>query len=261
MKKPEETNILHIELMQRESITLCLLGDSPFIFNAMSFKAKQELLFPKGRKTASDKAVNLKHDPLQEFRSSMYTHRDDKHLTRLLFPTNAFKGAAMSAALRIPGIKKTEIGQLLIVDGQSTDMYGVPQLLMSVVRMADINHTPDIRTRAILPTWACRIKCIFVRPQLTSSQIGNLLANAGQVIGVGDYRQEKGVGEYGRFSIVSEDNPAFKSLTKTGTLRAQDAAIANPATYDAETDELFSWFKAEAKVRDREITRIVKKAG
>lgn len=49
-----------------------ILGTSPLICCRMSMKAWQELLAPKGRKSAADKAITLKHDPLQEFRDAPY---------------------------------------------------------------------------------------------------------------------------------------------------------------------------------------------
>jgi len=49
-----------------------LKGKTPIIFNAMSAKAKHDLLLPKGRKTAAEKAQTLKHDPEEEYRNSVY---------------------------------------------------------------------------------------------------------------------------------------------------------------------------------------------
>ncbi len=50
----------------------CILGTSPLILNRMSQKAQRELLMPKGKKTAVEKATTLKHRPVEEFRASAY---------------------------------------------------------------------------------------------------------------------------------------------------------------------------------------------
>lgn len=226
-------------------IDCCILGRSPLIFNRVSEKAKRQLLMPKGKKTAADKASSLKHNPMAEYRASVYRTLNDAAPTRLVFPSGAFKGAMATAALDLPGTKKTEIGRLVSVDGWNISMFGTPQLLMSIVRSADMNRTPDVRTRAILPEWACRVSIRFVKPRLRDQAIINLIAAAGFTAGVGDFRQEKGKGSFGLFNIVSHDNPDFLRVTQTQTRAEQDAALNDPACFDAETEELLTWFDAE----------------
>ena len=62
----------------RGKIEFCVLGTTPLIHNRMSQKVLQELLFPKGRKNAAEKAVTMKHNPMEEFRNSPYIINDDK---------------------------------------------------------------------------------------------------------------------------------------------------------------------------------------
>ena len=59
-----------------------VVGITPFVCNAMSAKAKHNLLMPKGRKTAVEKAQSLKHNPVEEFVNSAYKWADDSHPTR-----------------------------------------------------------------------------------------------------------------------------------------------------------------------------------
>ena len=63
-----EISIMEVVEGQME---FCILGTSPFICNRMSQKAWFELLAPQ-KKTAADKAANMKHDPMAEFRNSPY---------------------------------------------------------------------------------------------------------------------------------------------------------------------------------------------
>lgn len=240
--KTEEISILQ---MTHDSVSFALIGTSPLIFNAVSFKSKQMLLMPRGRMTDADKAANLKHNPPEEFRNSVYRSLDDAAPTRLIFPASAFKGAMMTAALDLPGTKKTEIGRLSWVEGQYVAIYGVPQLLMSVVRSADINRTPDIRTRAILPEWACVVHIRFVRPKLSAQAMAHLVAAGGITSGIGDFRQEKGKGSFGQYQPVDAADAAFKRIVTAGGRAAQDAALADPVCYDVETEEMLSWFSAE----------------
>lgn len=227
----------------------CIVGTSPLILNRMSQKAQRELLMPKGRKTAVDKATSLKHVPVDEYRASAYTLKDDAQPTLLALLSTAFKGAIRSAALDMPGAKKAQIGRLTYIDGEFVGIYGVPKLFMSITRSADMNKTPDVRTRAIVPAWACRLRITYVQPLIRAQAVANLLAAAGITIGVGDWRPEKGAGSYGQFRIAFEDDADFKRIVKVGGRAAQQAALDHPVCYDDETTELLSWFDDERSKR------------
>src|SRR5574343_117140 len=159
-KKDSSIQIIEINTQVAE---VCIVGTTPMVQNCMSQKAKMQLLLPPKRKTA------------------------------------AVKATIRCAALMVPGTSKAEIGRSVFVHGETIPVYGVPQLFMSVTRNSDINRTPDVRTRAILPQWAMRFKVRFLVPLLSQDAIANLIAAAGIVMGIGDWRPEKGSGDYGSF--------------------------------------------------------------
>lgn len=247
-KKVETAEISVLEISQG-NVQVAIVGTSPLIFNRMAEKAKRELLMPKGRKTAADRAQSLKHVPIDEYRNSVYRSIDPASVTRLCLPAPAFKGAMATAALDLPGTKKTEIGRLTWVTGTTVQVWGVPQLLMSVVRSADMAKTPDIRTRAILPEWCCILNVNFVRPKLHARAVCNLLAAAGITVGVGDFRQEKGKGSFGQFRLVEAGDADLKRIMATGGREAQDNALINPVCYDIDSEELLAWYDAEITQR------------
>jgi hypothetical protein len=226
-----------------------IVGTSPIILNRMSQKAMHELLLPKGKKTAVEKATTLKHRPLDEYRASAYTLKDDDAPTLLAVLSTAFKGALRSAALDMPGAKKSQIGRLTYVEGEYVGIFGEPKLFMSVTRSADMNKTPDVRTRAIVPKWACHLTVTFVQPLIRNQAVANLLAAAGITIGVGDWRPEKGSGSYGQFKLVGHDDPEYRDIVKNGGRAAQVRALEHPTCYDDETTELLSWFQDEISRR------------
>jgi hypothetical protein len=255
-KKTEEkkTEITVIELEQGE-VTIHAVGRTPLIFNRMSEKAKRELLLPSRKKTDADKAATLKHEPVQEYRDSVYRWGGDTPTTRLKIPSGAFKGSLRTAALDLPGTRKTEIGRLVYVMDDYIDFYGVPQLLMSVVRNAGANHAPDIRTRAIVRNWCCSFTVLFVEGKLTIKSISNLAHAAGVLCGVGDWRQEKGSGSHGMFRVCHEDDEEYQRILAEGGREQQDAALDKYTCYDEDTDELLSWYHAEILRRGREKPR------
>ncbi len=241
----EEISIIEV---QQGRFEVCILGKSPLILNRMSEKAARELLLPR-KKTAADKAANLKHNPPEEYRASAYKSTGANDPTRLLMLSTAFKGAMRSVATDIPGAAKAQIGRLTYVAGDYVPIYGVPKLFMSITRSADMNKTPDVRTRAIVPEWACRLSVTYVKPILREKDVVNLLAAAGIMRGVGDWRPEKGAGAYGQFSLVSDMDKDFVRVVKTGGRVAQDKALADPEPYDVESAELLAWFTEEAERR------------
>lgn len=224
-------------------------GTSPLILNRMSQKTWFELLAPQGRKSAAIKASSMKHDPLQEFRDSPYILKDPKSATLLGVMSSGFKKAMGTAALRTPGVKKTEIGQLVYVPGEFVEVFGVPKVFMAITRSADMNRTPDVRTRAILPEWACKLTVTFVKPALRETSIANLLAAAGIISGIGDWRQEKGSGSFGSFVLTSPDDADYKRIVSKMGRKAQQAALDEPEAYNDETSEMLAWFDVEMKRR------------
>jgi len=244
-----DSEITDILKVSTGAFECCIVGTSPLVLNRMSEKAKHELLMPKGRKNAVERATSLKHVPVDEYRASAYTLKDTSRPTLLALMSTAFKGALRSAALDMPGAKKAQIGRLTYIEGEYVGIYGVPKLFMSIVRSADMNKTPDVRTRAIVPEWACQLRVTFVQPLIRAQAVANLLAAAGITIGVGDGRPEKGAMSYGQFRIADKDDPEFKRILKEGARKAQQAALDSPVCYDDETTELLSWFDHERSQR------------
>lgn len=239
--KSETLNIMPI---RQQKVDFCIVSESPLYFNRMQEKALRTFLIP-GRKVSTDAerlARGLKHNPPVEYRGSVYRDQTPNGPTRCVFPSPALKGAMSTAALDIPGARKAEIGRLVWVEGYSRPIWGVPKLKMDIVHSADIQRTPDVRTRAFLPEWCSVLTVSFVKPKLTEELVAVLLSGGGILCGIGDYRQEKGKGDYGRFRLCSPDDPDFLRIQATGGRAAQDAALLNPEPADLETEEMLGWF-------------------
>lgn len=238
--KKAEAGSLHIDALKQGRVTLRMIGTTPLYFNAMSVKAKRTLLIGGGKKTAAERK-ELKHDPEQEFRDSVY--RQSSGETLLCFPAPGVKGAMATAALETPGVTKTSVQRLIFLPQQRINVWGKPYLKMDVVRSADMAKTPDIRTRAYLPRWCAEVDIAFVTPTLSVHSVVSLLANAGVIVGIGDFRQEKGRGSFGTFAVSGDDlgdwADDWAAITAEGRL-VQEAALDAPDVADDETAELMA---------------------
>ena len=242
------TTEITITPLKRGTTRLRMIGTTPLYQNRMASKVKQMLLVGGKKKTKADRA-EIKHDPHQEYRDAAEILDDGP--TALGLKVIAVKAAMCTAALETPGLKKTEAQRLLLMPGSFIPLYGTPCLKMDVVRSADINRTPDIRTRPFLPVWGAEIEVQFVTPQLSVESVVSLLCNAGILIGVGDFRQEKGKGTYGSFRVIHEDeqDDEWDDLVRNHGREAQEPALADPAYADKDTEDLMEFFHAEVRHR------------
>lgn len=241
--KDTESETIKIAPLMMQTATLRLIGTTPLYHNRMSEKARQQLLVGGKKKTAADR-LKLKHHPQDEFRASAHYMPDGP--TALGIPELALKASMCDASLETPGITRTSAQRLLWVEGGLAPVWGVPMLKMDVVRSADINRTPDVRTRCFLPRWAAEFRIRFISPQFTTHAVVTLLCNAGMLIGVGDYRQQKGKGSFGSFRVIGADeaDPEWEEITKEGR-DVQEAAMRDPVCADRETEELMAFWSQE----------------
>jgi len=251
-QQSEDRAIVPIKIKQGRA-TFYILGLTPLIYNAASEKTKHELLWPH-KKTMAERSVSLKHNPPQEYRDSVYRRPDGENgPTRLLAPSRWFKAAIAQVAKRVPGGGTTaELKQLVWVEGEYCDLYGTPEVYMAMVISAGMNRTPDIRTRALVPRWCCKLVINHVLPQVQSEAVATLLMNAGILNGVGDFRQQKGAGSYGQFELVNESDPRYKALVKNEGLKVQDRYLKELVPHDEDTSRMLATFNEKMRKRDKD---------
>lgn len=246
--KTQDTAEISIVPLRRGSTRLRIVGQTPLFQNRMSEKVKQ-ILLGGGRKKTKAERVEIKHDPLAEYRGSAEILKSGP--TALGLRVVAVKGAMCTAALETPGVTKSSTQKLLFMPGDFAPLYGTPQLRMDVVRSADMNRTPDIRTRCYLPRWGAEIEVQYIVPQLSVMSVVTLLCNAGVLVGVGDYRQEKGKGAFGSFRVLGEgdEDEEWNDLIANHGRAAQEAALDDPEFADADTADLMRFYEGEVARR------------
>ena len=240
VKKPAASDSMEIHTLKQGRIKLRMLGQTPMYFNSMGSKSMRDLLVGSGKK-------EIKHNPEQEFRDSIYKKTEGD--TLLCFPAAGVKGAMSTAALETAGITKTSVQRLIFLPESQIQIWGKPYLKMDIVRSADMNKTPDVRTRAYLPNWCAEIEIRFVTPTLSAMSIASLLQNAGTIVGIGDFRQEKGRGSYGTFSVASsvdmgDQQAIWDDITQDGR-SVQELAMEHPECADEQTRELMQFIQEE----------------
>lgn len=248
MAKQKETTEVTVTPLKRAMVKLRIIGTTPLFQNRMANKAKQQLLVGSSRKGKADRAA-IKHDPVREYRDSAEIIPGGP--TALGLRVVAVKAAMATAALETPGLTKSSAQRLLFMPGDHVPLYGTPQLRMDVVRSADINKTPDIRSRCYLPKWGAEVEIQFIVPQLSVQSVVSLLCNAGILVGVGDFRQEKGKGAFGSFRVLGEgeEDAEWDDLVESHGREAQEAALAEPEYADKDTEDLMEFFHQEVKRR------------
>ena len=132
---------------------------------------------------------------------------------------------------------------------------------MDVVRAADMNRTPDIRTRAYLPRWCSEVTIKYCTPTFNARGVVALLANSGMICGLGDNRQEKGNGSFGSYSVHSaEDMGDAKSLWDEIVAEGrevQELAYEYPECYDDMTQDLLDFVTGRTNAESRVISFVV----
>lgn len=244
----EEPTLETFDLRQT-ALAFRLVGTTPLIMHRMAQKGMQELLYPGPKKNQAERQSTAKHDPIEEFRASVYRTREPDAPTLLHMPVGSVKKALAQAAIDLPGAAKAQVGRLTSIPGTIIHIYGVPKVFTAVVRNSGMNKTPDVRTRAILPAWCCDVTIECIGSIISPPTIEKLLAAAGVIVGIGDYRPEKGAGSFGRWRLCERANDAeFTEIVKAGARKQQEYALDHPAYYDDETEEIIEWFLGE---RDR----------
>ncbi len=243
-KKAVETAEITIPPLMRGITRLRIIGTTPLFQNRMTAKVKMGLLVGSRKKTAAEK-VAIKHHPLEEYRDSAEIL--DVGPTALGLRVVALKAAMCTSALETPGVTKSSAQKLLFMPGDLAPLYGIPKLRMDVVRSADINRTPDIRSRCYLEKWGAEIEIHHILPQLPVASVFTLACNAGVLIGIGDYRQEKGKGSFGTFRVITPDqeDDEWDELVECHGRSAQIAALDTPECADRDTADLMAFYESE----------------
>jgi hypothetical protein len=249
-KKEKVEEVIVIPPFRVAGMKLFIVGTSALCVNRMAEKAKHELVFPARKSNRADKESRLKHNPVQEFRDSAYVWEDDER-TRLCLPSRMLHKSMIEAAAATPGATKTELSWLLSIDSEFIPVWGIPKVSMKIVRQSGIGRAPDTRFRCLLPQWATIIDLNYLASRIDQTNVLNLVAGAGMLMGIGDFRAQK-AGPWGRFRLCSDDDPQFVDIIKNGGKAAQEEALEAAEPVDYEAEEILSYYGEQLEKRKQD---------
>ena len=212
------TKIVEIHQLNKKSLTVNLVGDTPLLVHRLAMKLKTEFeARNEGKATPKKKA----RDNQLEFREALYWLDKDgneipagddvsKH-KYWGFPASGFKKAAIFACRAFKNIKMTEMKGAFHIQGKFVMISGKPRIEQQQgcdgiwVREGGKGPgtgTPNIRYRAEFPDWTASLYIVYNANMITPEQIFNLLNTAGFAVGIGEDRPDKSGGSFGMFHVV-----------------------------------------------------------
>lgn len=194
--------VVAMEPMQRERMSLKLIGDSPLVVHAFSEKSKREMLDKMQKRAKQGKAVR---DPEQDFEEARYRLPDGRDG----FPATAFKQAAVNSARYVDGLTMTELwGAFHVSLGQELVpiISPEPKMREDFVRVGGKGPgtgSADLRYRPEYFPWSVELDIVFNSRAVSVDQLVNLFTIAGFAIGVGENRPQK-KGQWGMFHVAAD---------------------------------------------------------
>ena len=186
------------------------VGDSPFVANKMSSENRKKMMDKQESGERSKKGEKRKPKDFDAiYKGSMHVAAKGGWNG---IPASAFR-AAMISACRVVGFQMTRAKLSVFVEADGIDsddgqplirIYGKPERRDMAVKLAD--GSTDIVSRGFFFPWHVDLRVKWDGDQFSADDVMNLLARAGQQVGVGagrnDSKNSCGMG-WGVFHIES----------------------------------------------------------
>ena len=194
---------IRIERLRRRRLVVPVVGTAPLIVHRFEEKARREIA-DKQQGRAKTKTREPK-DPHAQFEAAMHRLPDGGHG----FPVVGFKAAMIGAARNYPGVKMTELKQIITLVGEygthGRDMLArlilddEPIMREDPVRIG--MGTADLRYRPEYDPWRADLVIEYITTAIDAESLVNLVDAAGSG-GIGEWRPSKSpTGVYGTFQV------------------------------------------------------------
>lgn len=200
---------IRIPTLDLKRLTVTIEGTQPLITNRFSDEAERKL--EESQSANKVKTAKAPRDPRAEFLAARYLILDvnDPEKDVCGFPASGIKKAMVAAGGRVTDSKMTWLRAVFNVEGEEGLVRidaPAPQMRTDHVNQMGRGN---VRYRPQFFPWAMKLNIVFNATQTSTSDIVNLLQQAGFSIGIGDWRPEKN-GSFGTFKV----NEQLISVTK-----------------------------------------------
>ena len=214
MAKKIEPRVIIIPPLKKTEFEVRLVGDRPLmVSNKLSVIEELDRIYG-GSGGKASAVAKAKASSDEQYAAAFYVMPDSKHSPpdqRALYgiPTSGIKKCA-TAAVRMTGINdNTTVGLIgksffIMSDGGGLSRLHFKKLERDVrgVNIGSGQKTvPQLRHRPMFHDWYVDLRISFNEKILSPEQIVNLLAHAGQYIGLCEMRTQKNQGECGGFVV------------------------------------------------------------
>jgi hypothetical protein len=215
---PTEFKILALPIVGKE-------GSSLIVHN-WSAKAFKEIL---AKQMGFDpKLFQGRKDAFQEFLGSLYK---DRLTGEMQIRSIMFKASMLECIRMVPGVNRKDAMQGISIIGEFAPLYGMPTNRLDAVKIGPWNdRVSDLRFRAEYHEWMTILHFKFDPKLISEEAIVNLLDKAGTIVGVGDWRPDKG-GTSGTFEVLRGGQKAMDAMVKRlGRFKLSDLTPENTGT-------------------------------
>lgn len=214
-KKEKESGPINLKAPNFKRIDIKIEGITPANIHRLGKKLKQEFDERDAGKPKRDKK-GVARDKDAEFMDSLYyidakgnelaTPKNLTSKTRYGFPASGFKKAMVAACRSYDNIDMSAAKGRFFVLGMFVEIKGRPvmdEFWRRVGGKGPGTGTPHIGVRATFPKWSAKLNISFNADLISAESVVNLLASAGQSVGIGEDRPGKSGNTFGMWKIVA----------------------------------------------------------
>jgi hypothetical protein len=222
--KTRERTTIQIALPRFGVVPLYVTGQlgSPLIMHRWGKKAIREML---GKHMGHD-IPQADKQPFEDFVDTLY--REPK-TGEMAVRSVMFKAAMLAALRETPGVTRADAITGISILGELSPIYGQPTNRLDPVKIGPWDaRVSDLRFRGEYADWLAVLTFRYNTAAISLTAIHNLLATAGALYGVGEWRPTRN-GVNGLFSVV-EKTEAEKLMKRLGRWKVANLTPENTGT-------------------------------
>lgn len=214
MVKKVEVEPIELRPLTNRILKMKIVGVTTLNVHRLSEKLRKEMEDRDAGKPKKTKK-GIVRDIEAEFLESLY-YLDSKGCgvevpkkitskSRFGFPASGFKKSMIAACRYYDNISMVSANGLFFVEGEYVEIKGTPVIDKFWRRIGGKSPgtgTPDIGVRAKFLKWTAELSISFGVDAISAASVTNLLATAGERVGIGEDRPGKSGNNFGKWRVV-----------------------------------------------------------